>query len=360
MKKLVLLMSILMIAFIGFAAVASAQEASVFGNGVLVRAFIECSSGCGDGETPLYSAYLEVRDASGAILPVTDFAVDGVLGTSDPVVAENPFKIHDNDLLNNDVSLTYGNVTKTLYAFCTDTEEGLHVMKYDIKLTTRANGVCVTYNQGLTQEPTDLCMAGDPSVVAGSGPWSWTCYGLYGGTDADCSANLLVNGACGPSNGGTFATMPVTNLCNSGTASGVSGSGPWNWTCAGLYGGTPASCSANIQVTGNNIDLAITSFSAPTATSYGAAWNTKVIVKNNSSNQAGAFNLKFYSGTTLLRTVSLSGGLAGGASTTVYTSLYLNLPAHVWKVITVVAEPNASDTDTNTANNSAMRSVSGV
>jgi hypothetical protein len=27
----------------------------------------------------------------------------------------------------------------------------------------------------------------------------------------------------------------------------VTGTGPWNWSCTGLYGGTNASCSANIQ-----------------------------------------------------------------------------------------------------------------
>ena len=56
-----------------------------------------------------------------------------------------------------------------------------------------------------------------------------------------------VNGVCGSSNGGTFTTMPGTNLCSAGTASTIIGSGPWSWTCDGLYGGTTASCSADIQ-----------------------------------------------------------------------------------------------------------------
>ncbi len=56
-----------------------------------------------------------------------------------------------------------------------------------------------------------------------------------------------VAGVCGSANGGTFTTMPTTNLCSAGTAGTVSGAGPWAWTCAGLYGGTTASCSANIQ-----------------------------------------------------------------------------------------------------------------
>jgi parallel beta-helix repeat protein len=54
-----------------------------------------------------------------------------------------------------------------------------------------------------------------------------------------------VNGACGSSNGGTFSSAPTTNLCSAGTASAVSGNGPWTWSCAGSNGGSTAQCSAN-------------------------------------------------------------------------------------------------------------------
>jgi len=62
--------------------------------------------------------------------------------------------------------------------------------------------------------------------------------------------NLIVNGACGSSNGANVYSIPTSGLCTFGTASAVSGSGPWSWTCAGLYGGTNASCSANKKVDG--------------------------------------------------------------------------------------------------------------
>jgi hypothetical protein len=68
-----------------------------------------------------------------------------------------------------------------------------------------------------------------------------------------------VNGACGSSNNGTFAVVPTTNFCTTGTATYVTGTGPWSWTCAGNNGGTKANCSASIQtytvnanVTGGN------------------------------------------------------------------------------------------------------------
>ena len=53
-----------------------------------------------------------------------------------------------------------------------------------------------------------------------------------------------VNGVCGSSNGGVLTSAPTDNLCSAGTPSAVTGSGPWSWSCSGLYGGTNAGCSA--------------------------------------------------------------------------------------------------------------------
>ncbi len=71
--------------------------------------------------------------------------------------------------------------------------------------------------------------------------------------------NAPINGSCGSANGGYFYSAPSTNLCNAGTPTVVSGSGPWTWSCIGVYGGTNASCGANIlsepwwQTQGGNI-----------------------------------------------------------------------------------------------------------
>jgi len=61
--------------------------------------------------------------------------------------------------------------------------------------------------------------------------------------------------SCGSSNGQTLSSMPYYGLCNSGTASSVSGSGPWYWTCYGNNGGSSVSCStyANQYGTSNPI-----------------------------------------------------------------------------------------------------------
>lgn len=54
-----------------------------------------------------------------------------------------------------------------------------------------------------------------------------------------------VNGICGSDNGRALTATPV-NLCSSGYPDGLSGSGPWSWSCKGSYGGTNASCSAEL------------------------------------------------------------------------------------------------------------------
>jgi hypothetical protein len=77
-----------------------------------------------------------------------------------------------------------------------------------------------------------------------------------------------VNGACGPANGTTATVAPSTGLCSAGTASAVTGNGPWTWQCTGTNGGTTSSCtvwpptpegvSTFLQSLGINIHLSYT------------------------------------------------------------------------------------------------------
>jgi uncharacterized repeat protein (TIGR03803 family) len=114
------------------------------------------------------------------------------------------------------------------------------------------NGVCESSNGNtFTSAPTtNLCSSGTATTVNGTGPWNWTCTGSNGGTSANCSANVQptpVNGACGSASGQGFSAVPISNLCSAGSTSVVTGTGPWNWTCTGLYGGSNISCSANLD-----------------------------------------------------------------------------------------------------------------
>ncbi|MCX6721666.1 MAG: discoidin domain-containing protein, partial [Candidatus Staskawiczbacteria bacterium] len=115
--------------------------------------------------------------------------------------------------------------------------------------TVPTNGVCGTANgQAFSSAPiTNLCSVGSVYNFSGSGPWTWTCLGVGMGPtlSANCSTvNPAVNGVCGSANGGLFIGAPTTNLCSTGTASIVSGAGPWTWSCLGSgTGATTASCS---------------------------------------------------------------------------------------------------------------------
>ena len=117
--------------------------------------------------------------------------------------------------------------------------------------TLEVNGSCgAASGQGSYTAPTsNLCSAGKASAVTGNGPWTWTCQGVNG-ANANCSATLEVNGSCGMANNQNFFTPPASNLCSSGAASTVTGNGTWTWTCQGVSGGANANCSANHITTG--------------------------------------------------------------------------------------------------------------
>jgi hypothetical protein len=81
-----------------------------------------------------------------------------------------------------------------------------------------------------------------------------------------CSTPLAaspLNGACGSPNGVAVSSAPTSNLCRSGTASAVSGSGPWTWNCKGSGGGAAAACSAPLT---SSADI------LPTARNASANW----------------------------------------------------------------------------------------
>jgi 2',3'-cyclic-nucleotide 2'-phosphodiesterase (5'-nucleotidase family) len=85
---------------------------------------------------------------------------------------------------------------------------------------------------------------------AGSSGGTWYVFDKANTTanDLEISGTTVsgpTNGACGSSSGQTLSAAPTTNLCSAGTASAVSGTGPWTWSCTGAAGGTTASCSAN-------------------------------------------------------------------------------------------------------------------
>jgi parallel beta-helix repeat protein len=111
-----------------------------------------------------------------------------------------------------------------------------------------ANSVTVN-----TAPTANLCASGSALGETAGGPRAWICARSKGGTRASCSAPLAQqsgNGVCGSANGPGFTSAPTANLCSTGTASAVAGTGPW--TCAGANAGASASCEAFAPTTAEN------------------------------------------------------------------------------------------------------------
>ena len=134
--------------------------------------------------------------------------------------------------------------------------------------TDEVTGTCGHANGNIsaTAPTSGLCSTGTASVVGGSAStsWTWSCTGSDGGVTATCTAPAGVDGACGPTSGTNVSSVPggSSGLCSSGTASAVTGSNPWDWTCAGTGSGTTASCSAGY---GNSCSVASATCAAPPA-----------------------------------------------------------------------------------------------
>lgn len=142
------------------------------------------------------------------------------------------------------VPSTPGSVAARFFGLVASTSSSIHDIPFRI-----VQPVCGTANNQIYSQagppgstPGAICTIGNATISArydGGGYWNgwkWTC------GSSSCSATLSP-GSCGSANGTTVSTAPTTNLCATGGASSVSGSGPWNWTCGGT------SCSANTSST---------------------------------------------------------------------------------------------------------------
>jgi hypothetical protein len=90
--------------------------------------------------------------------------------------------------------------------------------------------------------------AGKYTLKVGVFTAGWASLAYWNNAAASFAVATPVAGSCGASNGKSLAVAPTGNLCASGTASAVSGSGPWHWSCSGQNGGAAASCSASAAI----------------------------------------------------------------------------------------------------------------
>ena len=95
---------------------------------------------------------------------------------------------------------------------------------------------------------------GSCDATCGGGTRSVTCdYDSCTGTQPSTSCNThacAVAATCGSAHGQTLSSAPSGSaLCNAGDGllnpPGVTGSGPWSWSCKGSNGGEAVSCNAN-------------------------------------------------------------------------------------------------------------------
>lgn len=126
------------------------------------------------------------------------------------------------------------------------------------------------YLDGTSVKSCSFFYSSSASCVAPTGPFLSGSTHSYYAVATDGAKNVVtsptqtftvgVTGVCGSANGVPTLSAPTptpagspNNLCNSGVSSGVSGTGPWTWTCEGPDGASSsfydAACSAPLEMT---------------------------------------------------------------------------------------------------------------
>jgi hypothetical protein len=90
--------------------------------------------------------------------------------------------------------------------------------------------------------------------------------------------NAFVNGACGVAStsvsGIDLSAAPSSGLCNAGSATVVSGTGPWTWNCNGIgSGSTNVSCQADLFIPAPVVNLSISPANVDLGDSATLTWS---------------------------------------------------------------------------------------
>ncbi|MBT0664052.1 putative Ig domain-containing protein [Geobacter pelophilus] len=137
-------------------------------------------------------------------------------------------------------------------------------------------GLSTSYGTTVNAGTADAAALNTPVSFAVSGLTCGTRYhyrikvannaGSYDGIDKTfVTASCPIAGRCGTANKGIFTVAPATDLCDSSVGStidttqginGIVGSGPWSWTCNGMYGGIPDQCLAYTALQGMTVTKA--------------------------------------------------------------------------------------------------------
>ena len=154
--------------------------------------------------------------------------------------------------VNNSITLS-GNVTQVI---------AQHAVPYRNRYPNSLNPTCMLLERindpinarcgsangkTFSSKPTsNLCAVGGFTGVNGSGPWTWTCHGAYGGRDVTCRADI-VSPRCGSANGQVFTSKPTNNLCSVGNSTTVTQTGSrFGWSCTN--GSKKVNCGATLYI----------------------------------------------------------------------------------------------------------------
>jgi hypothetical protein len=85
------------------------------------------------------------------------------------------------------------------------------------------------------------------TIISSSGQAQPSPPSLAGSSTSPASLPSSHDNLCGSSSDGAASSAPTSNLCSTGTASVVSGSGPWRWSCTGSNGDMTSHCAAAAQ-----------------------------------------------------------------------------------------------------------------
>lgn len=132
-----------------------------------------------------------------------------------------------------------------------------------------------------------------PDVASSNPSWKsgWNLSGAVTYDDTQ-KPGTCVAAACGPAAGGLSATIPTSGLCGANSAlaaPGVTGSGPWAWTCNSNSGGASVSCSSSAYANCAGQTLSWT-VGSNTCSGAAAATNSgsSVTVASNTGNTGNA------------------------------------------------------------------------
>lgn len=232
-------------------------------------------------------------------------AVDSVIGQSDLVTGASSVSSAD---FNAPASLSYDAVNNALYVSDQSNHRVALFRFIELVPATLANGLIGTpYSQtiganafvqgtvSLSLEsgslPPGLSLAGVTIVgtPTTAGTYTFTLrgidtmnpdihyYDLETYTITVTATPTPQDGICGGAHAVPVSSSPSSSLCSLGTASGVSGTGPWTWTCSGVNGGSPVACSAPV-VTTTSGGSSSGSTGGGRGCPWGTAWNGSVCV----------------------------------------------------------------------------------